>query len=459
MPRSPFWFTVVLLLAGLFLLRESRRADGALAEVDQRFLDWLMANAGSPAREAQLPPPAVVLVGIDDAALADRGAKEGTRGRELSALDYALFLQAADSLGAAVVGVEPVLAWPRERQQPEYERILLNQALRTPKLVLGTHAAEIAVANVATPRRTLAEAEDAESGRRTLSPLLVPGGLLPNAAAGRIVPPLRRVRGDATGLPELPDLARRPAERLLLAGTPGPTDLPPAPAGGPADGITRTVPLLFRSRGDVLPSFVLQTLMLSMQLTPDEVQVELGQFVQMGTRLRIPVDPAGAMRVDFPSGRRLPQLALDDWLLAAGGGAGRSSPAPPPVVRGGTVLLGRTDHAARTLRLPTGQDGSAVELFAVALATVGRRAFITRVPAVYDGLVIAALAVLGWGFLPLKRNVALTLTGAFFLVYTLLTLTVFELGRLWLPWALPAGMLATMAALLAVGEGRMTNDE
>lgn len=457
MPRSAFWLTAALVLAGLLGMRETRRADGLLIGVDARFVDWLMANAGNPGwGEPAAVTVGVTLVEIDDATLRERGGGGGggvvplgTATAEvpeppLSALDYALFLQGAEGLGAAVVAVEPVLAWPRERQEGEFERILLNQALRTPKLLLAVRAAGGRRRPPAPGTSPVPPVEN-----RPLSPLAGSGGGLPTAPPATVVAPLRRVRGDISGLPELADLARRPAERLLLAGTPGPADLPPAVVRPDGDGISRAVPLLFRGpEGEVLPAFTLQAAILLYRLTPDEVSVDLdARVVELGPVARVPVDGAGAMRADFTGGRRVPRFALDDFLLAASGSNAAAASRPPA---GGVVLIGRRDTAAAgTLELPTGETGAPVELLAAALDTLGRRWFVARAPWFYDLLIIAGIVVLGRAFLPLRRGAALALTGAFFLVYTLLALAVFELGRLWLPWALPTGLLLTLGLILA----------
>ena len=90
-----------------------------------------------------------------------------------------------------------------------------------------------------------------------------------------------------------------------------------------------------------------------------------------------------------------------------------------------------------------------MDLLEANLKTLGRRWFIVRAPWFYDLLIIAGIAILGRAFLGLRRGAALALTGAFFLVYTLMALAVFEFGRLWLPWALPTGLLLIQGVLLA----------
>jgi hypothetical protein len=97
----------------------------------------------------------------------------------------------------------------------------------------------------------------------------------------------------------------------------------------------------------------------------------------------------------------------------------------------------------------TSYSRTPVELIATTLRTLGRRLFILRVPAIYDALAIVVVAILGRALLPLRRGAALALTATCFLVYTLIALAAFEIGRLWLPWALPTGLLLVLAALLA----------
>ncbi len=451
MPRSAPWFLVVLLLASVFLLRETQRSDSPLATLDERFLDWLMANTStSAAQQAALAQPAVTLVEIDDAALDPGAGKEA-----MTALDYALILQAAAAFDPAVVAIAPVLEFPRP--QPEYERILLDQALRTPKLLLAARP------NGHAPGR------------------VPPPAITPET----VVAPLRHVRGDRRRLPELRELDRRPAESLLLAaaacgptvvdldaevpsfaafGAPSPAPsatAAPAAAAGPGSS-ARTVPLLFRTpTGQVLPAFTLQAAMLWLQLTADEIKVELPTHVQLGGRWRVPIDATGALRLDFRSLRAVPRLGIDDLILAANeknAGAGRAGgvTAPPAAlarVPGGVLLLGRTDQTTRTLSLPVGGSGDArgapAELLALAIANLQAHAFIRRAPLAADLLIVAALCALGWRLLALRRLPALLLLVAALLVYTLLALVVFDLARLWLPWALPAGAIGVAALLLA----------
>ena len=445
MPRSAPWFLVVVLLAGLFLVRESHQAGSPVAALDEWFLDWLMANTGLRTGRVKgttgTAAPTVALVEIDDTAVDPGAGKEA-----MSALDYALVLQAAAAFDPAVVAIAPVLEFPRP--QPEYERILLDQALRTPKLLLAARP------NGHAPGRA------------------PPPAITPEV----IVAPLTRVSGDRRRLPELRELDRRPAEPLLLAAAAcGPTvvdpdaevpsfkpanSTPPATAAAPA---ARTVPLLFRTPdGDVLPSFTLQAAMLWLQLTRDEVKVELPGAVLLGDRRRVPIDATGAMRLDFRPLARLPRIGIDDLILsaneknAAPGTSSNSAALTRPTalarVPGGVLLLGRTDRTARTLAVPASGDGrgAPAELLALAIANIQSQTFIRRTPLVVDLLLAATLAALSWRLLSFRLLSALLLALATLLVYTLLALVAFDLGEFWLPWAMPAGVLGTAAAMLVL---------
>lgn len=431
---------------GSFLLRESRQTGSPVAALDERFLDWLMANTSPRAGRGEMAanPPAIALVEIDDSALDPGAGKEA-----MSALDYALILQAAAAFDPAVVAVAPVLEFPRP--QPEYERILLDQALRTPKLLLAARP-------------------NGHAAGRAPPPAITPES---------VVAPLRHVRGDRRQLPELRELDRRPAEPLLLAAAAcGPTvvdpdvelpPVPPSPANKDAAAVAedhnsaRTVPLLFRTPdGDVLPAFTLQAALLWLQLTRDEVQVELPNYVLLGNRWRVPIDATGALRLDFRPLAKLPRLGIDDLILSANeknaapgtssNAASLTRPSALARVPGGVLLLGRTDRAARTLSLPTGGDarGSPAELLALAVANIQQHAFIRRAPLVCDLLLVLAFAALGWRLLPLRRVSAVLVVLATLLVYTLLALGLFDLSRWWLPWAMPAGTLGVAALLLGV---------
>src|SRR4029450_1385623 len=128
----------------------------------------------------------------------------------------------------------------------------------------------------------------------------------------------------------------------------------------------------------VVPSFVLQAILMWEKLTPDDVVVEPGVAVTLAGRGPIPVDRAGRMRVDF--GVRRHRCGLDEMVLASDQIENRRQPlVPRDWLADKFVLLARTDDAAKTLNFAPTRRGSPGELFAAAIGTIQNRSFIKRI--------------------------------------------------------------------------------
>ena len=403
MSRSTIWFLLVFGLAGLLLARESRQPGGALAGVDRAFFDWLVANARlDPPRPEEIP---VTLVEIDDAVAETPGRVP------LSALEYGAFLRSLGRYDPAVVAVEPVLDFARVTSGTE--EILFEQAFGISKLLLAVQLGD-----------------SAGNGRDP--------GSLPVLA--------NRVAGNVAALPDFPEIVSAPDGRLLsLATASGAVNLPLA-----AVGPVRDVPLLFRSRGRVLPAFTLQALTLSLRLAPTEVNAALGAEIRLGDRLRLPVNRAGRALLDPREFGRFGRLGLDDLPLLEAGQAPPAVRALAERMRHGVVLLGRTDRAARTLRLPGGRAISPAEVFAWAATSLQHAPSTRRAPAGWDAAVAAAFACSGLAGRRRRRVPALFLSAATMLCYLLLALSAFEWARLWLPLALPGGLALLTIFLMAL---------
>ena len=109
----------------------------------------------------------------------------------------------------------------------------------------------------------------------------------------------------------------------------------------------RRVPLLLRYRGQVVPTLVLQAIMHWKQLTLDDITVQTGSFIAVGTDLRIPIDRAGNMEVNFRAPLR--RFGYDDLLLAVEQtAAGR----PPAIARRRSTEV-RMTVATAALSAPT----------------------------------------------------------------------------------------------------------
>jgi hypothetical protein len=201
----------------------------------------------------------------------------------------------------------------------------------------------------------------------------------------------------------------------------------------------RAVPLIFRYRGQVVPSFVLQAALLWEKLSLDEVAVELGSRVALGDRVEIPIDAAGRMRVDFgvPRGR----CGFDDLVLAAAQSEAKSeTQLPPETFSGKLLLLSRVDAESRSLRLAAGRAGSVGELFSAAIGTIQSRTFIRRAQWWADAVVIGS-AMLASIWLPRwRKGMALFLLAVGLMAYVLIALWIFGSDLIWLPITLPLGL-------------------
>lgn len=405
MRNSSLQFAFLVALVGLFLWRESFEPVGAA--IDAVFADWLAANA-----RRQPPAAAVTLIEIDEASLGD------DHPWPWPPLDCALFFQAVEPVAPAVLAVAEVLDW-NERSggaqaapaAPSAEQLAMLHAalLRAPGVVLAA---------------TLGASDD---------PDLVPPQTLPV---------LRHVKGRKSELPDYGMIVRQPPEMLRLSPKLGFVNIDPETAD---DATARAVPLLYRCRGEVVPSLALQAAMLWYGVTPEQTVVRPGTYIDLGGRTRLPIDRAGRLRIDF----RVPlnRHGFGDLLLAAEQrGAGRTPIAPDAALAGRAVVLGRTDAATRTLEFPNGKRGSRAELFAHGLATILAGSRIHRCPWPVDaGLILAAAAVAPL-LLRLRRGGAVRLLVVLLALYLFGAITVFAITEVWLPLTLPLGL-----ALFAAG--------
>ena len=312
-------------MVGILLARESPTGgQPAGGRSTGLFLDWLNANVAGPRQPGRPARRPVTLVEIDD------GVADTPKRLPLPALEYASFLHSVAKYDPAVVAIVPALDWPQS--PPGTEQILLDEAITLPKLLLGVRL----------------------------------GSSAGNGRDPATLPAVENFRGPTARLADFPEIVETPGARLFaLATATGATNLPGA------DGVPlRDLPLLFRCRERVVPGFTLETLVLALRLAPSEVSVQTGSHVQLGDRLRLPIDAAGRALLDPRAFNRVGRLSLDDLPLLVVNQATPEARAVAARMRGGVVILGRTDHAARTLRQPDGRMLSPAEAFAWAAASL-----------------------------------------------------------------------------------------
>lgn len=382
---------IIVLIVGLVLMRESRFE--LLGAVDENFADFLSRNS----HRAEKPAP-LTLVEINESTLKEHAWP-------WTPLDFALFFQEANSFHPGVLATNELLLWQEQRTRdqklPQYKKILHEHILRTPQVLLGAE---------------LGFPED---------PQLIP--------PLQEVPLIRKLAGDLSGIPEFTAIAAQPEEDFRLSSTIGFVNLPQL------EGAIHSVPLLFRYRGEVVPSFTLQAILLWEKLTPDDVSVQAGERITLADQIDIPIDRRGRMRVDFgvPRGR----CGFDDLVLASAQVQAQRTPSvDPDLLRDKLIFLARTDPAAATLPFAATRRGSAGELFGAAIATIQSRSFLRRAPIGVDwAIVICTVIASGWA--PRVRKWSLSITTLVcVMIYVLVALGIFGRTLVWAPIVLPAGL-------------------
>ncbi len=383
MQRPSLWPLLVVVLLGILFLREPR-----FQRLEQIFLRWLVNNS-------RPMMPAAPLTIVDIGSLTSGKGKATTAAekllhgsaKEISPLESALLLQAALDFKPTVIAFEPVLRW--SEKEKDQAQIFVDQAMRVPKLVMGTEL-------TATPD--------------------------PDAPVPEI-PGFTQVTGKRGDLVEFSGISRQPGEDVRILSTPGFVNLPKEVA----DQIH--VPLLFQYRGEVIPSFALQSVLLWMRVPLNEVKIELGSHILLPNGEKIPVRADGTLLVSPNAARRARHLTLNELLLEAEQHEKEPSAAARFNNIRDQIVLARAPLGARRR----------ADIFAAAIATIQAHAFIRRVSWIYDCMVVLIAASLSGAVRQFSR-VDLVLGGiACSAGYCLIALAVISRWFIWLPGFLPLG--------------------
>jgi hypothetical protein len=387
MQRPSIWLMLVIFLACLFFLREPR-----LQRFDDAFLRWMMRN--SPPSGVTVPLT-IVDIGADSMLPKNQepAAQEKTE-HAISPVEYALFLQAALEFGPTVVAFQPILQWSgRDKDQ---EQIFLDQAMRVPKLLT---AAELTTTS--DPDAPVAE-----------------------------IPAFTQVTGKRGGLAEFSAISRQPNEDLRVISTLGFINLPKEVT----DDVH--VPLLFQYRGDVIPSFALQALLLWMRITPAEVKIDIGSYIYLPQEKKIPIRADGTLLVNPVTLKGARHLKLNELLLGAQQHENKKATASPlDDIRDHIVL-------ARTL-----ENEAYSDVFASAIATVQANAFVHRVHWIFDCIFVVGLAAVSGIARRFSRIDLVLATIAVSAAYCLVAIVLVSRWYVWLPGVLPLGAMWLLALL------------
>lgn len=383
MERPPFglWFQILLmlvvLLLGLLFLREPR-----LARSEEFFLRWLLKNSDPHGPAASLT---VVDIGAD--AIEHEAGSSTAQASSVLPLEFALFLQSALPFQPSVIAFENVLKW-RDSEKGN-EQVLIDQAMRVPLLLLGTE---------------LTTTPDPD-------------------APGPEIPGFSQVTGKRGDLVEFSGIGRQPNEEIRLLGTAGFINLPDEIA----DGIH--VPLLFRYRGEVIPSFAFEAILLWLHVTPAEVSIDLDSHISLPNGRTIPIRSDGTVLISRNASRKAQHIAIADLLVAA---QQRDEDGKKSAE---TLSLRNQIVLARTPQNPL----SPPDVFAATIATIQSSAYVRRVSPIFDCVILLLAAAIVGKLRDMSRVDLVLCAIAFTAAYCLAALAVVSRWLIWLPGCLPLG--------------------
>jgi len=378
MQRPTLWLMLVVLLLGILFLREPR-----LERSEEFFLRWLLKNSDPQGRPA---PLTVVEIGHDPL-LDGEEASPNTETSAVLPLEFALFLQSVLPFQPTVVAFENILKW-RETEKGN-EQVFIDLAMRVPRLLL---AAELT--NTPDPD-----------------------------APGPEIQGFTQVKGKRGELIEFSGIGRQPSEELRLIATAGFINLPDEIA----DGIH--VPLLFRYRGEVIPSLAFEAILLWLRVTPGEVSIDLDSHISLPQGRKIPIRADGTLLISPNAGNKAHRIPLSDLLLAAQQRDAGEKKNPKLEAMRDQIVLARTP--ANPLSPP--------DVFAAAIATIQTNAYVRRISRIFDCVILLLAAAVVVKLRDLSRVDLVLGAIAFTAAYCLIALAIISRWLIWLPGCLPLG--------------------
>jgi hypothetical protein len=360
--ERPSIFVIIVVLLLCVLFLREPRFQRS----EEIFLRWVLRHSEATAKAA---PLTVVDLGKENPP---------------APLETALLLQGLLEFKPTVVVIEPILQWGEAVK--EQEQIFLDQAMHVPRMLLGAK----------------------------LTALLDPDAPVVE------IPGFTKVSGRRGDLPEFSGIEVQPDEDVRILSTLGFVNLTEEAASN------LTVPLVFQYRGEVIPAFTLQAVMLWLRVTPDEVKIDIGSSIEFPNGTKIPIRADGTLLVNPHMAYRSRQITIDELLLAAQQHEGGTAPGIHLEDIPTQLVLAHT-----TTTRP--------DLFAAAIATIQTKTFVHRVSSIFDCvMVVLAAALSGW----LRRFSRVDLiigVVAFSAAYVLIAVGTVSAWAIWLPGFLPLG--------------------
>jgi len=234
-------------------------------------------------------------------------------------------------------------------------------------------------------------------------------------------------RGD---LPAFFGVEHQPSEDVRILSTLGFIDLPDEAAN------ELHVPLLFQYRGEVIPSFALQAVLLWMRITPSEVKIDIGSAITLPTGAKIPIASDGSLLVNPRIAQKARHVTLNELLLAA------------QQHESGTATAIRIEDV-RTQLVLARVESNAPDLFAAAIGAIQSQTFVRRVSWIFDCVVVVIVALVS-GVLRKFSRVDLVIGAvAFSAAYCLIAVGLVSRFAIWIPAWLPLGAV-WIAVLFAI---------
>jgi len=405
MRRPSPWLILVVILLGVLILREPR-----LQKIEDILFSYFMEHS-----EPVLPPAQVTLVEIGredfrkmtpEEVLKPLPKGEAAR-RSLSPLEYALFLQAVLEFQPTVVGIEPIVIW-RDRDKAQ-EQVFIDQAMRVPKLMVGIEL----------------------------------GGKSSRDIAVEDVLSFPKVTGSRGNLAQFSGIARQPDDDIRLISTPGFTNLP----NERTDRVR--VPMLFEYRGEIVPSFPLQAIMLWVHATPADVKIELGSKIILPNGWIIPIHRDGTATINPVARQSVRRLTLNELLLAA---QEHESHRPASInvdnLKDQIVLLRIADDP---LQPPN--------IFSTAIATIQNNVYVRPAHWAVAWLIILGAALLSCFLWRISKPNFVLLAIIVTAGYSLLGLDFLSKKHLWLPALLTFALIWFLAVVRLVTRGPVAKKE
>ena len=161
--------------------------------------------------------------------------------------------------------------------------------------------------------------------------------------------PIRSIQGDRKAIPGKAS-ARVPIPALGAVSWMGFVDSDPSEV----DGVRRRIPLLLRVGDDVYPSLALQTLMLFWNVAPDQVDVRLGQWIELSSpegRRQIPITKSGEVWINYRAQGSFVSRSYQDLMAALylDNTGEKPFPTDTPGVTGKIVIVGQVATSLQDL--------------------------------------------------------------------------------------------------------------